>query len=184
MIIGISGITSIGKTFCVRYIIENLGFKAVRTIRTREKRKDDNSLGLFISKSELKSLYENDEIAYSFDVFGSTYAYLKEDIYSKDNMVLEMHYTTIPDFKKLRKDIKIIYILPKDIKMVEKAIKDRCLNEKDMNIRTREIYEQIENVKNDKKIMKSFDYIIYNNYDENLINDIKNIINEIKRGKK
>lgn len=179
MIIGICGITCIGKTYCVRYISNNYNFKAVNTLRTRQKRNNDNSLGSFLTNNELDTLINQGKIAYSFNVFGSRYAYLNDDIFSKENMVFEMHYTTILDFKKIRKDLKIIYILPKSIKVVENMIKNRCSDNDEIIMRTNEIHEQLKEIENNDEILKMVDYIIYNNYDDTLLNEIDAIMKKI-----
>ena len=43
-------------------------------------------------------------------------------------MVFEMHYTMIDDWKKIKPDIKTIYILPKNIEIPKKKARERNLS--------------------------------------------------------
>ena len=110
MLLAFVGITGVGKSYYVNKVCEKLNFNKVKTIRTRKMRigEQNGKTGLFMTKEELENLESLGKLAYVFDVFGGTYAYLKEDIFSKEDMVFEMHYTTIYDWKKIRPDIKTI----------------------------------------------------------------------------
>ena len=114
--------------------------------------------------------------------FGGRYAYLKDEILSNDNMVFEMHYTMIDDWKKIRPDIKTIYILPKDIEIPKQKAKERNLSKEKEVERINEIDEQYNKFINDKNFQNKFDYFLYNNYDkeseEQLLNLVKNILNK------
>ena len=76
MLLALAGITGIGKTYYTNKIADNLGFKKVRTIRTRQMRRGEQNgkTGLFLTKVQLEKLKNEDKIAYSFQVFGGTYA--------------------------------------------------------------------------------------------------------------
>lgn len=73
--------------------------------------------------------------------FGGEDAYLADEIFSDDNMVFEMHYTTIYDWKRIRPDIKTIYIIPKDIEIAKQKTKKRKLGYEKEVERIREIDE-------------------------------------------
>ncbi len=184
MLLALVGITCVGKSYYVEKISEKLGFKKVRTIRTRKKRPGEKN-GLFMTKEEIEKLKAENKIAYSFDVFGGTYAYLSEDIYSKENMVFEMHYTTIDDWKKVRPDIKTIYIFPQDIDIAKSKITERNLEKSKEKERLLEMEEHYNNVISNEKLKNKFDYIIYNNYDKNsedkILDLVKKILIEEKR---
>ena len=117
MLIALVGVTGVGKSYYKEKIVEELNFKKVNTIRTRKIRKNEinGTSGLFLSSEELDELEKQGKLAYRFSVFGGEYAYLKEEIFTKENMIFEMHYTTIFDWKRIVPDIKTIYILPNDI---------------------------------------------------------------------
>lgn len=181
MLLALVGVTGVGKSYYKDKIVENFNFKKVNTIRTRAKRvgEENGKTGLFMSRDELENLKLQDKIAYSFDVFGGTYAYLKEDIFSPDNMVFEMHYTTINDWKKVRPDIKTIYILPKNIETAKEKTRSRNLSTEKETERLKEIDEHYNKILTDSNLRNMFDYIIYNNYDKNSENEILELVQKI-----
>ena len=168
MLLALSGITGVGKSFYAEEIAKKLDFKKVHTIRTRTMRigEQNGKTGLFMTYEELQKLKDDGKIAYDFDVFGGTYAYKKDEILSNENYVFEMYYTTIQDWKRIRPDIVTIYILPNDINVALEQVKKRNLTPEKENERIKETEEQYKNFMSDKKLQDMFDYIIYNNYDE------------------
>ena len=186
MLLALVGVTGVGKTYYKDIIVNELGFKKVNTIRTRKIRQGEKEgiVGLFRTKEELDELEKQDKLAYRFSVFGGEYAYLKDEIFSKENYVFEMHYTTIYDWKKVRPDIKTIYILPKNIEMAKDQTKKRELTPEKEQERLKEIDEHYNRFINDKELQKQFDYIVYNNYDddskEEIISLVKKLVEEEK----
>lgn len=184
MLLAFVGITGIGKSYFAEELSQKLGFKKVHTIRTREKRQGEKNgkTGYFMSEEELEQLKKQGKIAYDFKVFGGTYGYLKEEIFSKDNYVFEMHYTTIGDWKKVRPDIVTIYLLPTDINISIQKIKERNLSKEKEQYRIEEVIEHYNTFMQDKELQKQFDYVIYNNYDkeseDNIIKLVEDILNK------
>ena len=189
MLLALVGVTGVGKSYYKEKIVEKFNFEKVNTIRTRQIRigEENGKAGLFMSKQELEQLKEEGKIAYDFDVFGGTYAYLKEEIFSEKNMVFEMHYTTIEAWKKVRDDIKTIYILPKELEKAKDQTRKRKLSKEKEDERIKEIDEHYNNIVTDSKLRNMFDYIVYNNYDENSEEEIMQIVqkmlNEERKGK-
>lgn len=185
MLLAFSGITGVGKSFFAEEVENKLNFKKVHTIRTRAIRpgEQNGKTGLFMSKQELERLKQEGKIAYDFDVFGGTYAYKKDEILSDENYVFEMHYTTIDDWKKIRPDIVTIYLIPKDINKALEKIKKRNLSKEKEQERLTEIEEQYNEFMNNKKLQEKFDYIIYNNYDEESEEEIIELIRKIMNNK-
>ena len=181
MLLALVGVTGVGKSYYKDRIVENFNFEKVNTIRTRQKRigEKNGKSGLFMTMEELKALKKQGKIAYDFEVFGGTYAYLKDEIFSEKNMVFEMHYTTIEDWKKIRPDIKTIYILPKDIEMAKKQTKKRNLSKEKEIERIKEIDEHFFRITTDEKLRNMFDYIVYNNYDKNSEDEILLLVNKM-----
>lgn len=181
MLIALSGVTGVGKTYYTGLIHEKFGFELINTIRTRPIRKNEKNIknGLFLTDEQLDSLKTQGKIIYDFKVFGGRYAYLKEEILSPKNHIFEMHYTMIDDWKKIVPNIKTIYIFPTDIKIPKKQLEQRNLSlDKELE-RVKEIDEQYNIMKNDKEFLNKFDYIIYNDYSENSTNELLNLIEKI-----
>ena len=185
MILALAGVTGVGKSFFKDKLVEKLDFKKVNTIRTRERRKNEkNGIdGIFMSKEELDECEKEGKIAYRFSVFGGEYGYLKEEIFSDDNMIFEMHYTTIDDWKKVREDIVAIYILPIDLDQAKEQTLKRGLSKEKEEERLREIDLQYNYFVKDKGLQDKFDYVFYNNFDEESENKLIELVKEIMNKK-
>lgn len=184
MLLALSGVTGIGKSFFADEISKNLGYKKVTTIRTRAKRpgEENNKSCLFVSEQELDRLKSEGKIIYDFKVFGGRYAYLKEEILSNQNMIFEMHYTMIDDWKRIKPDIKIIYIFPENIEIPKQQARERNLSKEKEEERIKEIDEQYNIMKNDKNMQSKFDYIMYNRYNVDSLNEIINLVKGMENG--
>lgn len=180
MLLGIAGVTGVGKSFYKDKIVEKLGFEKVKIITTRAMRKGEknNEDKLFLSKEELKKLNDDGKIAYQFDMLGNTYAYTKEELFSNKNMVFEVHYDTIYDFKKICPNMRVLYLFPQDIEMAKKKTRERNLDPMVEEKRLQEIDEHYKRIKTDSNLRDMFDYTLYNNYDkeseDKIIDFIKN----------
>lgn len=183
MILALVGVTGVGKTYFKDKIVEELGFKKVNTIRTRKIRPGEaqGKSGLFMTKEELDKLEEEGKLAYRFSVFGGEYAYLRDEIFTDENMVFEMHYTTIYDWKKVVPEIKTIYILPSDINLAKNKTKERNLSKEKEVERLKEIDEHYNKIIEDEELRRQFDYIVKNSYnktsEEEILNLVRNLIN-------
>lgn len=135
-----------------------------------------------MTPERLDNLEAKGEIAYRFKVFGGEYAYLTDEVYSKEDYVMEMHYTTIDDWKKVKPDIKTIYILPTDINIAIQKTKERNLSKEKEKERIEEIKEQYNRFINNENLRNKFDFCIYNNYDKESEEKVIDIIKKIKQG--
>lgn len=181
MLLAFVGITGVGKSFLAEELSKTLNFKKVHTIRTRKMRPGEvnGKTGYFVTEQELEELKKQGKIIYDFQVFDGTYAYLKEEILSKENYVFEMHYTTIKNWKRVAPNIVTIYLLPKDINIAIEKLKERGLSKEKEEDRIRELQEQYHNFMEDKELQKQFDYIIYNNYDEDSKKKILQLVSKL-----
>lgn len=181
MLLAFVGITGVGKSFLAEELSKTLNFKKVHTIRTRKMRPGEvnGKTGYFMTEQELEELKKQGKIIYDFQVFDGTYAYLKEEILSKENYVFEMHYTTIKDWKKVAPNIVTIYLLPKDINIAIEKLKERGLTKEKEEDRIQELQEQYHSFMEDKELQKQFNYIIYNNYDEDSKKKILQLVSKL-----
>lgn len=178
MLIALVGVTGAGKSYFADLVSKKLNFEKVHTIRTREPRIGENKK-YFMSSDELNKMYEDGKIAYKFNVFGGEYGYLKEEILSKKNMIFEMHYTTIYDWKKVRPDIKTIYIMPSNLELAKQKTRERNLSKEKEIERLNEIDEHFNRINSDENLRNQFDYFVYNNYDEESTKKILEIITNL-----
>ena len=189
MLLGLVGVSGAGKTYFKEKIVEKLGFEKVNTIRTRQKRNEEQEgkVGFFRTEEELDKLNREGKIIYQFKVFAGKYAYLKEEILTEKNMKFEMHYTMIDDWKKIRPDIKTIYILPKNLEIAKQKVIERETNTEKLNERINEMEEHYNNICYKREWKNKFDYIVYNNYDneseKQIIELVKKMLIEEQKGK-
>lgn len=178
MLLALVGVTGVGKSYFVNKISEKLNFEKVNTIRTRPVRPGENPK-YFKSQNELEQMDKNGKIAYKFEVFGGEYGYLKEEIFSENNMIFEMHYTTIYDWKKVRPDIKTIYIMPSNIDIAKQKAKERNLSKEKEIERIKEIDEHYKAISTNQELRNQFDYFITNNYDKESEDKIIRLVEEM-----
>ena len=97
MIVTLSGVTGTGKSFFKNTISEELCFKNIVIVTTREKRIGEiNGIDKeFVSEEEFEKLKKEKQIVVDFEFLGSKYAYRKADLDSNVNQVTEVHYSTI-----------------------------------------------------------------------------------------
>ena len=178
MIVTLSGVTGIGKSFFKKLLVSELGFKNMVINTTREKRADEVPRidKNFLKNEEFNNLKQEGKIGYDFEFLGNRYGYSKEDLNSDENLVTEVHYSTIFDFKKNAKNVFAIYMIPNNLERAKLELKKRNLP-KDVEIqRLKEIDEHVRKFSQNKKLQKQFDYIFINNYDEESKERLLNII--------
>ena len=180
MIITLSGITGIGKSFFKNIIVQELDFKNLVIVTTRPKRKGEiNGIDkTFVTNEEFEQLKRSGEILVDFEFLDAKYAYKKEDIQSNENQVTEVHYNTIYEFKKYAEDVFSIYMIPSDFERAKLELKKMELPKKVEEKRLKEIEEHIKEFSKNKDLQKQFDYIFINDYTEYSKNKLIEIIKE------
>ncbi len=184
MIVTLSGITGVGKSYFKKCMIKDLKFKNMVIVTTREKREREIE-GVdkyFVTQEQFAQLKNKNDILVDFKFLGNQYAYKKEDLFSKENSVTELHYNTIYEFKKANNYIVSIYIIPKDINLAKQELYKRNLPKKVEKLRIQEIEQQLNEFLNNKKLQQQFDYIIYNDYTDKTKQELFAIVQKIMRG--
>ena len=178
MIVTLSGVTGTGKSFFKNVISQELNFKNLVIVTTREKRNGEiNGIDKeFVSEEKFAKLKKENKIAVDFEFLGSKYAYRKSDLDSDINQVTEVHYSTIYEFKKNAKNVFAIYMIPKDLKRAKQELQKRNLSKEVEQKRLKEIDEQIKEYKKNKNLQKQFEYVFVNDYSEKAKNDLLKII--------
>lgn len=184
MIVTLSGITGIGKSFFKNVIVDELKFKNMVIVTTRPKRKNEiNGIDKnFVSDDDFEELRHNKKIAVDFEFLGAKYGYKIEDLQSDENQVTEVHYNTIYDFKKKAKNVFAIYMIPSDFERAKKELLKRELPKDVEEKRLKEIEEHIKEFNSNKELQKQFDYIFINDYTENSKNKLLDIIRQKLKG--
>lgn len=182
ILLAFAGITGIGKSYYTNKICENLGFSRIKILTTRKPRiGEKNGIEkIFVTESELNKYVLDSKIAYKFELLGVKYAYLNEDIFSNEDKIFELHYSTIYDFKKVNPNLRTIYLMPKDINIAKQKLMQRKLNPETEKKRLLEIDEHYNKITTDKSLLNMFDYIMYNNYDKKSEDEIINLVKSLK----
>ena len=187
MIVTLSGITGIGKSFFKNTIVKELGFTNLVIVTTRNRRNGEiNGIDKeFVSDEEFEQLRKDKKIVVDFEFLGAKYAYRKKDIESDKNQVTEVHYSTIYEFKKCVKNVFSIYMIPKDVERAKIELKKRNLPIEIEQKRLKEIQEHIEEYSKNENLRKQFDCEFINDYTEEAKNKLLQIIkNKLAEGKK
>lgn len=181
MLLALAGVTGVGKSYYKDELVKKLGFEKVKIITTREPRvgEKNGEDKVFVTKEELQSLRNHGKIAYEFDMLGNTYAYTHEELNSNKNMVFELHYDTIFDFKKVCPHLFVIYIFPTDIEVAKDKTRERHLDPKVEKDRLLEIDEHYKRITTDEALRNMFDYTIYNNYDQASEDELINLVTKL-----
>lgn len=180
MVITLSGVTGSGKSFFKKEIekrlnLDNQIIYTTRPIRKGEKYGVDK---FFVTDEEFDRLKKENEIMVTFEFLGYRYGYETRQIKSDRNSIIELHYTIIYNLKKETDKVFSIYIIPKDIEIAKQNLKNRKLEAKQEALRLEEIEEQAKEFETNKELQKQFDYILYNNYDEESIERLIKAIKE------
>lgn len=180
MIITLSGVTGVGKSFFKNVIAQELNFNNLAIVTTRPKRKDEiNGIDkIFVTNEEFQKLKDNGELSVDFEFLNEKYAYKKQNIQSNKNQVTELHYSTIYEFKKATKNVFPIYMIPYDLERAKVELRKRNLPENVEKKRLKEIEEHLEEFSKNQQLQKQFDYIFINDYTEYSKNKLLKIIEE------
>jgi len=181
MIVILSGVTGVGKSYLKKLIIERLNFKNIIVITTRNKRYNeiDSVDKYFLTDEDFENKKKRKEISVPFEFLGNKYAYYTKDLIMEDvNGITELHYNTIDEFRKVAKNVIAIYLKPIQLDEAKEQLKLRGLPKETEEKRLREIEEQALEFENSKEIQKKFDYIIYNDYTEKTVEKIIKLIQD------
>lgn len=126
-------------------------------------------------------MVENGDIAYKFELLGNTYAYTYEALFSPKNTVFEMHYDCVFDFKKICPDIKTIYLLPEDLEIPKRKLRERNLKPEVEIKRLQEIDEHFKRYETDEFLRKQFDFVVVNHYNEESKKEIIDLVRNIEK---
>lgn len=181
MLLALAGVTGVGKSYFKDLLVQKLNFKKIKIITTRQIRNGEknNEDKIFVSPEELQKLKDSNVIAYDFNMLGNIYAYSKDDLFSKQNTVFELHYSTIFDLKKICPDMIAIYIFPENINMAKEETIKRHLKPEVEKQRLLEIDEHYHKIMTDKNLRNQFDYFIYNSYNKKSENEMLKLVEKI-----
>lgn len=180
MIITLSGITGVGKSFFKKQIVTKLGFENMVIVTNREKRFGEiNGIDkYFVTDEEFEKMKKEKEVLADFEFLGNKYAYKTKDVLSNKNHVTEMHYEYIENLKKCSEDVLAIYIIPNNFQRAIQELKKRKLKKHVEETRIQEMINQKDIFEKSQFIQNQFDIIFTNNYTKESVDDFIKIIQE------
>lgn len=181
ILLALIGVTGVGKSYYKDKIEKELNFEKLKIITNRKPRSGEvnGSDKIFVTTDELNKLVDDREIAFKFNLAGMTYAFPKKEMFSDKNIVFEFHYSELENLKKVCPNVKSLYLLPKDINIAREKLLERHMDSELEKARMQDLNEHYEKVTNDKKLLDMFDYVVYNNYDEESDREVLNIVREL-----
>lgn len=181
MIITLSGVTGVGKSYLKKEIENKLGIKAqtIVTTRTRREGEQDGVDKKFVTDEEFEQLKRKKDIIVTFEFLGNKYGYPRKEMESKKNSVVELHYSIIYQLKKEVKNTFSIYMIPENVEVAKQKLKERKLPKEVEKLRLEEIEDHFETFQNDENLRNQFDYIFYNDYTEKSIQKIIELLKNI-----
>ncbi len=184
MIIALSGITGVGKSYLKRCVAETLGINNILMVTTREKRfLDINGKDKwFVTDEQFEQMRQNGEIMLEIEFIKNKYGYYTKEIKSEEDGITEIYFNEVDNFKRECEDLITVYIKPIDIEISKRKLQDRKLDEKIIQDRISEMEYQLKSFEEDKELQSKYDYIFINDYtDKSKTDFIKFIENKRKR---
>ena len=168
-IITLSGISGIGKSFLKSYILaNNSNFQSLVSVTTRNKRKNevDGIDKFFYSPEEFERENCSGHLCVVNEVFGNWYAYKKSQIELCDsgiNLITELFYKNVQEFKIEFPNALSVYVLPNDVERTKAELKARKLEASDLSKRLKDIDDELTFFYSNRNL---FDIVITNDYTE------------------
>lgn len=180
-IITLSGISGIGKSFLKSYILENnSNFRSLISVTTRDRRKNEveGVDKFFYSLEEFEKENHFGNLCVVNEVFGNWYAYKKSQIElcgSGINLITELFYKNVREFKAEFANALSIYVFPVDIERTKSELQLRNLESSDLTRRIKDIDDELAFFYNNRNL---FDIVITNDYTEGTCIMLQQLISE------
>jgi len=183
ILLALIGVTGVGKSYYKDRIEKKLNFEKLKIITNRKPRNGEvnGSDKIFVTTDELNKLVQDGEIAFKFNLAGMTYAFPKKEMFSDKNIVFEFHYSELENLKKVCPNVKSLYLLQQDVNIARKKLLERHMDPKLEEARMQDLNEHYEKMMNNKELLNIFDYVLYNNYDEDSEKKVINLVEEMLR---
>ena len=168
-IVTLSGISGIGKSHLKTYILANKpDFQSLISVTTRKPReKEMHGIDkFFYSLEEFEKEKNQGKLRTVNEVFGNWYAYKESQIELCDsgiNLITELFYKNVQEFKIEFPNALSVYVLPNDVERTKAELKARKLEASDLSKRLKDIDDELAFFYSNRKL---FDIVITNDYTE------------------
>ena len=168
-IVTLSGISGIGKSHLKNYILANKpDFQSLISVTTRKPReKEMHGIDkFFYSLEEFEKEKNQGKLRTVNEVFGNWYAHKESQIELCDsgiNLITELFYKNVHEFKIEFPNALSVYVLPIDVERTKAELKARKLEASDLSKRLKDIDDELAFFYSNRKL---FDIVITNDYTE------------------
>ena len=168
-IVTLSGISGIGKSHLKTYILANKpDFQSLISVTTRKPReKEMHGIDkFFYSLEEFEKEKNQGKLRTVNEVYGNWYAYKESQIELCDsgiNLITELFYKNVHEFKIEFPNALSVYVLPIDVERTKEELKARKLEASDLSKRLKDIDDELAFFYSNRKL---FDIVITNDYTE------------------
>lgn len=168
-IVTLSGISGIGKSHLKTYILASKpDFQSLISVTTRKPReKEKHGIDkFFYSLEEFEKEKHEGKLRTVNEVFGNWYAYKESQIELCDsgiNLITELFYKNVQEFKIEFPNALSVYVLPNDVEKTKAELKARKLEASDLSKRLKDIDDELAFFYSNRKL---FDIVITNDYTE------------------
>lgn len=166
-IITLSGVSGIGKSYLKSYILShNPDIQSLISVTTR-RRRDNEVEGIdkfFFTLEEFKKADYIGELCVVNQVFDNWHAYKKSQVDLCDtgvNLITELFYKNVVEFKKDFKNTITVYVLTNDIERIIKELRARNLDQSDLTRRIKDIEDELKYFSKHREL---FDIVVRNDY--------------------
>lgn len=178
MLLIISGPSGTGKTTLCNLLLqemENFSYSVSVTTRNPRKTENDKSDYHFISKIEFKKMIANDEFLewalVHGDYYGTPKKFVLDNLRQGKDVLLELDVQGgLQVNGKYPRDTALVFILPPDLKELEKRLKGRQTDSLDV------IEKRLFNARGELKFVDCYDYLIVNDNLETAYRKLKTVI--------
>ena len=168
-IVTLSGISGIGKSHLKTYILANKpDFQSLISVTTRKPReKEKHGIDkFFYSLEEFEMEKHEGKLRTVNEVFGNWYAYKESQIELCDsgiNLITELFYKNVQEFKIEFPNALSVYVLPNDVERTKAELIARKLEASDLSKRLKDIDDELTFFYSNRNL---FDIVITNDYTE------------------
>lgn len=177
LVIGLVGISGVGKSYLKQQAIKNIYELAplfAATTRPKRSSEIDGVDKYFISENIFFDKNSKDEMFLVQEIYGHMYGFMKKDILQNINYITEMLFTDIEEMQKFT-DVKLVYLYSNNSEVIYNNLRARYDNSE--LFQERLVNDTIIKKEHEKMLIKGyFNFEFENNFDDISTNNFISLI--------
>ena len=177
----VSGPSGCGKDTILRNLFKEhpeIKFSISTVTRPRRGIADEDAKYNFVTRDEFENMLKNDELleynVYVNNYYGTPKRPVVEAIENGDIMVIEVDVNGAASIRKKMPGIKSVFVMPPSIEELERRLSSRGTDSDEV------VRKRIDEAKTEIARKDEYDYTIVNGVLENAVNELYNIIVNLK----